>query len=228
MSSNKRFIVVIGWEGYGDPFKQFAKIASSFGPLTDKKNNVLAVIFTGGEDVCPSLYGGKDCGLSDSYPKRDKIEQEVFLHCKKHNIKMIGICRGLQFLNVMAGGSMFQHVHNHAGVYHEIFYPALNRFQTVNSLHHQMIELAKDAIPIAWAKPKLSKWGSGFDGHAKVLPDREIEAAIFPKDNAIGVQFHPEIMRKKDGARIFFVNMVQSFLSSKMEDFVSKYGYSGA
>lgn len=225
-NESRRFIVVAGSYSYGSPFYLFGKVTNKLKLLTRKPEQVLAVVFTGGEDVAPSLYGGKECGVSNFSPGRDRMEREIFLLCKKHNLKMIGICRGLQFFNVMAGGKIYQHVRNHTGVYHEIIYPAIPERHIVNSLHHQMIALAKNAVPIAWTIPnRCLQQCVNADGRISGAPEKEIEVAVFPKDSAIGVQFHPEIMKVGEKGQIFFKYMINDFLGLGMGEFVSKYGY---
>ncbi|MGE0266079.1 MAG: gamma-glutamyl-gamma-aminobutyrate hydrolase family protein [Candidatus Obscuribacterales bacterium] len=73
------------------------------------------VCFVGGEDVSPELYGEEN---TDSYcnPKRDEFEQKIYKYCLHQNLPMVGICRGGQFLNVMNGGKMIQHLgHTYSG-----------------------------------------------------------------------------------------------------------------
>jgi len=222
-NKHKKFIITIGSPSYGNPFLSFAKITNRIQTLIKEKERVLAVLFTGGEDVSPSLYGGIQTGFSAISLKRDELEKKIFLYCKENNIKMMGICRGIQFLNVMSGGKMYQHIDNHAGVYHPIFYPALKESHFVNSLHHQMVKLSNTAIPIAFTKPKLCNWCINESGRAAKLIDEEIEAAVFPENNAVGVQFHPEIMKTEERGRNIFINMMKDFLKYEMKEFVSKY-----
>jgi putative glutamine amidotransferase len=224
MDDNK-FIVVIGSISYGNPFVSLGRITNKVKLLLKKPDKVAAVVFTGGEDVDPSLYGGKKSSLSHTSLQRDLYEKEIFLFCKKHNIKQLSICRGIQFLGVMAGGKMYQHVENHAGVYHKIVYPALKESNYVNSMHHQIVNLSEEAIPIAWTYPNLCDWAINADGVIGDSPKREIEAAVFPKDNAMGVQFHPEMMKEKERGRIFYIKMVKDFLELNIDNFTSKYGY---
>lgn len=224
MTKNK-FIVVVGSISYGNPFISLGRITSKVKLLFKRTDAVEAVIFTGGEDVSPSLYCGRDCRLSYTSEKRDMIEKKVFEFCIKHDVKMIGICRGLQFLNVMAGGKMFQHVNMHAGSRHRMFYPAVKKHYMVNSLHHQMVMLPKNAITIGWASPSMCYIAYDENGVITSPPKHEIEAAVFPKYNAMGVQFHPEMMGDDEEARIFYIEMVKYFLESSMGDFINKYGY---
>ena len=71
------------------------------------------VCFTGGEDVSPHLYGQPVHPLTFSSVRRDEKEKAIFDACCERNLPMVGICRGGQFLNVMSGGKMYQHVTNH-------------------------------------------------------------------------------------------------------------------
>lgn len=74
------------------------------------------VIFTGGEDVTPFLYGEQRLPDTQSNIVRDREEIDIFKELA-WDLPKIGICRGAQFLNVMSGGRLWQHVDNH-GVRH--------------------------------------------------------------------------------------------------------------
>ena len=224
MSKNK-FIVVVGSISYGNPFVSLGNVTNRAELLLKDTDEVKAVVFTGGEDVSPYLYKGKESGLSFISEKRDAIEKRIFEFCIKHNIKMLGICRGFQFLNVMSDGKMFQHVNKHAGSRHKIYYPALEKLQIVNSLHHQMVMLSEDAVTIGWSLPNMCSVAYDENGLPTEPPVREIEAAIFPKYNAVGVQFHPEMMLDSEEGRLFYIKMMKYFLESNVDDFISKYGY---
>src|SRR3546814_10813812 len=71
------------------------------------------VQFTGGADVTPALYGEKNTNSGNS-PARDIEEAGYFAIARRMHKPMAGSCRGGQFLNVMCGGSMLQHVEGHA------------------------------------------------------------------------------------------------------------------
>jgi len=161
--------------------------------LKEEMPNLDLVMFTGGADVNPVRYGGVHTNVSFITPERDEIEEVVFNLCLKHGVKMTGICRGFQFLNVMCGGKMYQHINNHGGVYHEVLYPTTGKISRVTSTHHQLVMLPDNAIPVAWAYPiNMSNIYIGPNAQVVEDPDHEMESAIFPEYNTFGVQFHPE------------------------------------
>lgn len=96
--------------------------------------------FTGGEDVSPVLYGEARHEFTGDSLERDLYEAGYFAFAKRLGIPMAGICRGGQFLNVMSGGKMYQHVSNHAnGRNHDLRDLLTNRTISVSSTHHQMM-----------------------------------------------------------------------------------------
>jgi len=219
-------IVVIGHKNYGDPLRHIDKIVSDTRELLKKPREVSLVMFTGGEDVHPSLYGGVDgSNLCGTNIRRDEFEKKVFAFCRQHNIKMTGICRGIQFLNVMAGGEMYQHITGHAGVlYHNAYFPYDNSIKRVTSTHHQLVNLPSGSIPIAWSQPSRSDIYIGAYGDEEEPPEYEIEATIFPNINAMGVQYHPEMLRENDPCRIHYGEMIADFVKMEMKEFIDKYG----
>jgi len=219
----KKLIVVLGNKSYGEPFTHLGKISTSVVDIFKDKENIQLVVFTGGEDVHPSFYGGVDRGISYHNIRRDMYEKKVFDFCTQHNIKCTGICRGAQILDVMCGGSMYQHIRNHTRD-HIIIYPALNRKVFVTSTHHQLVGLAPDAVPIAWADPRKSDIYIGPNCEKVNPPKHEIEAAVYPKFNALGVQFHPEFMRNSLSGKILYRKMAKDFLKNSMEAFIDLYG----
>ena len=69
------------------------------------------ILFTGGSDITPSLYGeekDKNCGKTNF--KRDEIEAEIFKAFYRTEKPVFGICRGMQFINVCLGGSIYQDI----------------------------------------------------------------------------------------------------------------------
>jgi len=113
--------------------------------------NIDLIQFTGGEDVDPSYYQETKHPRTYSNPRRDAAEAAIY-HEWVGKVPMAGICRGGQFLNVMNGGKMWQHVNNHAiGGLHEAYCHVTENFLFVTSTHHQMMRPAENAEIIAVA-----------------------------------------------------------------------------
>ena len=159
-------------------------------------------LFTGGQDVSPALYGEPDrTGLSVPSPERDALEAPLLQEVLKTDKPVLGICRGLQFLNAAMGGDLwqdlpFEHpsdiVHRQGKPYDKAVHTVtlegplkdlLGKAElSVNSLHHQAIrKLAPGWIPEASS------------------PDGLIEAAVLPGKRFFrAVQWHPEYLFEKD------------------------------
>ena len=69
-----------------------------------------ALIIGGGEDIKPSLYNGPpDYPRAEKFqPKADIIERDATIRAIANGIPILGICRGMQLLNVIAGGTLIQ------------------------------------------------------------------------------------------------------------------------
>lgn len=156
-------------------------------------------LFTGGQDVAPELYGEKVAASVVSSAERDKLESLLLSKALQADKAILGICRGLQFINVFLGGTLWQDlpsehpseiVHRQGKPYdaptHKV---KLNGdLQTllgkdiieVNTLHHQAIkDLGNDLTAMA------------------VAPDGIIEAVkMVGKRFVWAVQWHPEYMFK--------------------------------
>lgn len=159
-------------------------------------------LFTGGQDVAPALYGEKDTtGTVIPSPERDKLETLLLKKALQADKPILGICRGLQFLNAFLGGTLWQDlpsqhpsdiVHRQGKPYgiptHKVMLDGdlktlLGKDNLdVNTLHHQAVkDLAADLTPMAFA------------------PDGIIEAAQMTGRRFVwAVQWHPEYMFKID------------------------------
>lgn len=73
------------------------------------------LLLTGGPDIDPALYSQPVEGATDCDDARDSLEQTAWQEAARRAVPVLGICRGLQAINVFSGGSLVQHVPDHAG-----------------------------------------------------------------------------------------------------------------
>lgn len=110
--------------------------------LANEPEEASVLCFTGGADVSPMLYG--EMPIEQTYADSIRDTEEIAVlreteHCREAGTQIaVGICRGGQLLNVMAGGSMWQHVNNHTRS-HEAVDFLTRKTVVVTSTHHQMM-----------------------------------------------------------------------------------------
>lgn len=173
--------------------------------LVDNITNADIVVFTGGEDVDPSLYGAKKHLMTYSNLVRDLYEKKMFEKVTPKQL-VVGVCRGSQFLCVMNGGKLAQHVTGH-GIFHThiIWNPQTMMSYDITSTHHQMqypYNLdPKDYTVLYKAYGNMSKDYEGDDIEKAEYWDKgEPEIVLYHKNNmpkCIAIQGHPEYMRKE-------------------------------
>ncbi len=185
--------------------------------------DMAGLLLAEGGDIHPSYYGEKGPleGLEELDPVKDKIEFWLCRRALRGGIPVLGICRGMQVLNVLRGGTLYRDVmaEKKSGLKHvadEAHYDAYRhrvrvlpgtplfawyRRKTllVNSYHHQGVKkLAPDHRPMAVSD----------DGHVEAFYD---PARAF----CVGLQFHPERMMPEyaGNLRVFkaFSRAVKSF-----------------
>lgn len=216
-------ILVLFGRSYDKPILGLGDVVYQTEKFLSNPEDFKLILFTGGEDITPSLYGETSpegvCWFSES---RDKFETLVYNLAIKHKILMAGICRGMQFFNVMNGGRMMHHIGSHNGGIHDME-TIDGRKIPVNSIHHQMIIPAKGTKIVGWSSPSLSDIYIGNKDKRVKYNGKENEAAIFTNTRCFGVQYHPELMDKTMEGYKFFRNMVELALTSDWEDFVNSY-----
>jgi putative glutamine amidotransferase len=171
------------------------------------------VVFTGGEDVTPSLYGEK-AHPSTGYATMRDISEEIMYHqCVANDIAMTGICRGSQFLTVMNGGKLVQDIDGH-GIHgtHPITafgYGAVS----VTSTHHQMMypynidshDYAILALSEAHGTPRGLPEGVETIGGV-------VEAVWYKNTSCLCVQFHPEYMPVESDGFQYYQSLLNDFI----------------
>ena len=158
------------------------------------------IIMGGGEDIHPQYYGKthelNQCGRIDSY--RDSLEYQLLVMAYRNRIPTLGICRGMQWLNVAHGGSLFTDLPsnfpskiNHSQMGNREVHLVKRRtknsslFQAmgvtqimVNSSHHQAIHRLS---------PNFTAVGNSPDGVIEAIEWKDLEDWF-----ALGIQWHPE------------------------------------
>lgn len=164
-------------------------------PDSDVLDGLDGIMFTGGSDVDPALYGEQPHPTTTVKPERDAAELLLMQAALAADLPVLGICRGMQLMTVAYGGRLHQHLPDVLG--HEGHRPTNGpKFGThavrlqpgsrahailgdgvvVNSFHHQGIADPGKITPVGWAPE---------DGLIEVVEDPDHAFAL-------GVQWHPE------------------------------------
>jgi putative glutamine amidotransferase len=148
------------------------------------------LVIAGGPDVEPHRYGAeRDPRTGPPAPARDAWELALIDAALAAHVPLLGICRGMQLLNVALGGTLVQHVDGHAevpGVFgrHLVkpvpgttYADVVPEESLVPTFHHQAVDrLGTDLVPSAYAD------------------DGTVEAVELPGPSwVMGVQWHPEM-----------------------------------
>jgi putative glutamine amidotransferase len=182
-------------------------------PISQSKRSLAAIcgrldglIFSGGPDINPRFYKDEPHqGLKDVDENQDEMELELSRQALAADVPILGICRGLQLLNVAMGGTLYQDIAlqvpkacnhspraNRGTVTHKVRIEPNTRLQEtlqrpslwVNSKHHQAVKAPAPGLVIS-----------------AVASDGIIEALEDPnRPFLLGVQWHPEGLWKKDAA----------------------------
>lgn len=162
--------------------------------LVDNVEDSDLVFFTGGEDVHPDIYHESIHPRTYSNINRDLKEIEIMHKAVELGKKLIGVCRGSQFLCVMAGGSLVQDQPN-PGFIHEIKTYKDSTIE-VSSTHHQAqypyrIDAGQYTI-LGWTEGMLPYHEDG--NQVELNPTREVEDCFYRNINALAIQSHPEML----------------------------------
>lgn len=170
------------------------------------------ICFTGGADVNPRLYG------EDTHPKtgfnenRDKTCISIYRYGRKKVIPMIGICRGAQFLHVMNGGKLHQHVDNHT-VWdtHEAVDKQTGQRVNVTSTHHQMMRYAGVGELVCEAKESVFKEHMQNGEVVSHLAVNDVEVMWYEDTKCLCFQPHPEF-QGADSTFSYFKTLTERYL----------------
>jgi len=179
------------------------------------EEDISIALFTGGEDVNP-IYYDEQLG-SNTYinAKRDTLEEEAFNSLAPHVLK-VGICRGSQFLTVMSGGKLIQHITGHSRSHNVV--DIENNIFEVTSTHHQMMypfNLNKDNYDIIGISQDIlsEKYLNGND--QEILLDKnfkECEIVYYKNTNSLAIQGHPEFNHSTLEFKNYCYNLIDKLL----------------
>ncbi len=198
---------------YGEDYANWMK-----GEVVTTLDHADLVVFTGGEDVHPSLYKEPVGPRTMTNINRDIYEQRVFREAVAKGKKLLGICRGSQFLCAVNGGRLVQHQNNPEYI-HNIF-THKNKIIPISSTHHQA------AFPynlrdsnykvLGWTEGISKVHLNGLDKEISDTPFKEVEICYYPKTKSLGIQGHPEmIYNTKEKYKETF-----EYLDELLEDFM--------
>lgn len=157
------------------------------------------VVLPGGGDITPGFFGERSSGSRNIDTELDILQFQALDFCILHQIPVIGICKGMQVINVAFGGTILQdlptadmHRYNGADQYHDTqiapdsFLAGLyGDKMTVNSAHHQGLKLVgRELVPIQWCPQ-----------------DGCIEAIVHESLPIFGLQWHPERLFAGNGIK---------------------------
>lgn len=196
-----RYIYMAGDPSQGQNYRRAIERAGRVCCIGAHKDKCEALVLPGGGDVEPWRYGAEELDCRGAEPERDALEMQLINEFLMAGKPILGICRGLQILNVYFGGTLVQHVEGHSAVdgkdaHHPSYIaPSLLRKVygdtiMVNSAHHQAADrLGSGLAAVQWA-------GDGV-----------IEAVVHKNLPVWAVQWHPE--RLEQGERLLRAFMAQ-------------------
>ena len=156
-----------------------------------------ALVLSGGADVVPALYGADpDPHTGDVWPDRDNFEVAIASRALDRGIPVLGICRGMQLMNIARGGTLVQDLPGVIG--NEAHRPTPGTFAE----HDVRLEAGSLAARAAGTERTrvmshhhqgVERLGDGFVASGWSDPDEVVEAIELPGDAfALGVLWHPE------------------------------------
>ena len=162
-----------------------------------------SLIFPGGGDITPAFFGERDRGSRSIDTELDILQFDILSRFTAQKKPVLGICKGLQLINIHFGGDITQHIdtaeiHRWIGrdQFHYVFHGSLGRRDffyrlygssiKVNSAHHQAVNrIGEGLVPVCRAG------------------DNVIEGLAHTTLPVLAVQWHPERLPDAGGESLF-------------------------
>ncbi len=167
-------------------------------PITTLSPSILAtcdgLVLPGGGDITPAFFGAHNMGSRNIDTELDILQFQALDICLRRKIPVLGICKGMQVINVALGGTITQHLptaasheyrngdqyHNTTTLEHSCLHTLFGSHAVVNSAHHQGVDrLGYGLRAIQWCEE-----------------DGCVEAMIHESLPLLGLQWHPERLDK--------------------------------
>jgi len=175
-----------------------------------KKFPISGVILSGGNDIDPEIYGQKNQKESSVSKKRDAVEKRLLEIAIEQKIPVLGICRGMQFINVFFNGGLLR----------------INEAPTINSSHvakdHEISIIEEKSRAVLGETVKVNSYHeqglspNELSSKLKVFAktgDGIIEGLYHPSLPIAGIQWHPE--RKSPDEKVNHT-LVESFIKKEL------------
>lgn len=176
-----------------------------------------ALLLPGGGDIDPKLFGQLPCGTKSFHPELDRIQLQILKAFARYRKPILGICKGMQLINIAFGGDMIQHLptaslheykekdqlHLVKNEKDSFFYQLYGEQMLVNSAHHQGVGIPGKEIR-----------------YIQQAQDGVIEGLCHTFLPILGTQWHPERLSTEvcrgdsSEGKVVLEKMMQEFLKS--------------
>lgn len=171
----------------------------------DNVANADLVVFPGGADISPELYRQKQILGTHTSTYQDAEEVNAWKVARETGKKMIGICRGAQFISAMLGGKLWQDIEGHPSPHRVLGEPEMQ----VNSYHHQGIRVHDGIRVIHTSVGEVTGEDDKGFGKEKIVE-------TFAAPNIFAVQWHPEFIspHTKEPCLIWWIETFRQFMKT--------------
>ena len=183
--------------------------------ITKSRAEADFAFFLGGGDVMPLLYGERLIEGTSVDMERDRFCIDAYRIFTKLKTPMIGLGRGAQFINVMQGGDLWQHVDGHSSGSHEVKVEGEKNLYPVMTCHRQMMHPSSKGLVLAYAETSTKR---GCDGYLETNEDfggqkhRDPEIIYYVDPDSLCVQFRPELSPLNHPSRTLFWSMFEELI----------------